>query len=47
MTDKDGLAERGRAMEDDYFRKRDQELIEELRRAAGRRCGAGGDGAGR
>ena len=34
MTDKDGLTERGRALEDDYFRKRDQELIEKLRRAA-------------
>ena len=34
MTDKDRLAERGRALEDDYFRKRDQELVEKMRRAA-------------
>jgi hypothetical protein len=34
MTDKDGLTERGRALEDDYFRKRDLELIEKMRRAA-------------
>jgi hypothetical protein len=34
MTDKDSLTERGRALEDDYFRKRDQELIERMRRAA-------------
>ena len=34
MTDKDRLAERGRALEDDYFRKRDQELIEKMRRTA-------------
>ena len=33
MTDKDRLAERGRALEDDYFRKRDQELVEKMRRA--------------
>ena len=34
MADKDSLAERGRALEDDYFRKRDQELVEKMRRAA-------------
>jgi hypothetical protein len=34
MTDKDSLTERGRALEDDYFRRRDQELIEKMRRAA-------------
>ena len=34
MTDRDGLAERGRTLEDDYFRKRDQELIEKMRGAA-------------
>jgi hypothetical protein len=34
MADKDSLAERGRALEDDYFRKRDRELIEQLRSAA-------------
>ena len=28
------LAERGRSLEEDYFRKRDQELVEKLRRAA-------------
>jgi hypothetical protein len=34
MPDKDSLAERGRALEDDYFRQRDLELIERMRRAA-------------
>ena len=34
MTDRDPLAERGRTLEDDYFRKKDQELIEKLRSAA-------------
>jgi hypothetical protein len=34
MPDKDSLAERGRSLEDDYFRKRDQELIDRMRRAA-------------
>ena len=34
MPDKDSLAERGRSLEDDYFRKRDLELIERMRRAA-------------
>ena len=34
MTDRDQLAERGRSLEDDYFRKKDQELIERLREAA-------------
>ena len=30
----DGLAERGRSLEEDYFRKRDRELIEKLRHAS-------------
>jgi hypothetical protein len=30
----DGLAERGRSLEEDYFRKRDRELIEKLRTAS-------------
>jgi hypothetical protein len=34
MTDRDRLAERGRSLEDDYFRTRDQELIEKMRGAA-------------
>ena len=33
MTDKNIIAERGRSLEDDYFRKKDQELIEKLRAA--------------
>ena len=34
MADRDRFAERGRALEDEYFRKKDQELIDRLRRAA-------------
>ena len=34
MTDKDIFAERGRALEEEYFRKKDRELIEKMRRAA-------------
>ncbi len=34
MTDKDVFAERGRALEEEYFRKKDKELIEKMRRAA-------------
>ena len=34
MSDHDSLAERGRALEEDYFRKKDRELIEKLRRAS-------------
>lgn len=34
MTDKDIFAERGRSLEEDYFRKKDKELIEKMRRAA-------------
>lgn len=33
MTDKDIFAERGRALEEEYFRKKDKELIEKMRRA--------------
>jgi hypothetical protein len=40
MTDKDRIAERGRSLEDDYFRKKDQELIEQMRRAAAAEQGA-------
>jgi hypothetical protein len=32
MTDKDAFAERERALEDDYFRRKDRELIEKMRR---------------
>lgn len=32
MTNKDGFAERKRALEEDYFRKKEQELIEQMRR---------------
>jgi hypothetical protein len=34
MADRDRITESGRAREDDYFRKRDQELIDKLRNAA-------------
>jgi hypothetical protein len=34
MPDHDAFAERGRALEEDYFRKKDRELIEKLRRAS-------------
>jgi hypothetical protein len=34
MTEGDAFAERGRALEEEYFRKREQELIEKLRRRA-------------
>ena len=34
MTEHDGLAQRGRALEEEYFRKRDRELIDKMRQAA-------------
>lgn len=34
MTDKDMMAERGRSLEDEYFRRKDKELVEKMRRAA-------------
>jgi hypothetical protein len=34
MQDKDAFADRGRSLEEDYFRKKDRELIEKMRRAA-------------
>lgn len=34
MTDKDMFAERGRSLEEEYFRRKDKELIERMRRAA-------------
>lgn len=34
MPDQDSLATRGRALEEEYFRKRDRELIEKMRQAA-------------
>lgn len=34
MSDHDSFAERGRALEEEYFRKKDRELIEKLRRAS-------------
>jgi hypothetical protein len=34
MSDKDVRSERSRSAEEDYFRKRDQELIEKMRQAA-------------
>jgi hypothetical protein len=34
MPDQDALTKRGRALEDDYFRKKDLELIEKIRQAA-------------
>jgi hypothetical protein len=33
MSDHEHLSERGRALEEEYFRKRDRELIEKLRKA--------------
>lgn len=32
--DQDSIRERGRSLEEDYFRKKDQELVEKMRRAA-------------
>jgi len=34
MSDHDAFADRGRALEEDYFRKKDRELVEKMRRAA-------------
>ncbi len=34
MTDQNPLGDRGRALEDDYFRRRDRELLERLRTAS-------------
>jgi hypothetical protein len=34
MPDKDMIRERGRSLEEDYFRKRDRELIEKMRQAS-------------
>jgi hypothetical protein len=34
MPERDSLADRGRALEDEYFRKKDRELIERMRQAA-------------
>jgi hypothetical protein len=34
MSDHDAFAERGRALEEEYFRKKDRELVEKIRRAA-------------
>ena len=34
MPDRDSIAERGRSLEEDYFRKKDRELVEKLRRNA-------------
>ena len=34
MSDHDAFAERGRALEEEYFRKKDRELVEKLRRTA-------------
>jgi hypothetical protein len=34
MPDRDAFAERGRALEEDYFRKKDRQLIEKMRAAA-------------
>ena len=31
MSERENLSERGRAMEEEYFRKRDRELIDRLR----------------
>ena len=34
MSDHDAFAERGRALEEEYFRKKDRELVEKMRKAA-------------
>src|SRR6185503_5097494 len=34
MSEHDAFAERGRALEEEYFRKKDRELVEKMRRAA-------------
>lgn len=34
MTDKDAFSERGRTLEEDYFRRREREVIEKMRRSA-------------
>jgi len=34
MPDKDMIGERGRSLEEDYFRRKDRELIEKMRQAA-------------
>lgn len=34
MTDKDAFAERGRTLEEDYFRRKEKEVIEKMRRNA-------------
>lgn len=34
MSDHDSFAERGRALEEEYFRKKDRELVEKMRRVA-------------
>ena len=34
MTDRDMIHERGKSLEDDYFRKKDKELVEKLQRTA-------------
>lgn len=34
MADKDAFSERGRTLEEDYFRKREKEVIEKMRRSA-------------
>src|SRR5918996_2333609 len=34
MADKDSFAERGRSLEEEYFRRKDKELIEKMRKAA-------------
>jgi hypothetical protein len=34
MTEHDSLAERGRAIEEEYFRRKDRELVEKMRQAA-------------
>ncbi len=35
MSDHDAFAERGRALEEDYFRRKNRELVEKMRREAG------------
>jgi hypothetical protein len=45
MMDKDVFAERGRSLEEEYFRRKDKELIEKMRQAAAAETARGEIGA--
>ena len=44
MSDEDALHKRGHALEDEYFRKKDREMMEKIRQAAAGGAGAQGPG---